>query len=284
MLHGSPSRTSRFSWWTKVATDEQPPRVGRVRIESHEVCSPLVHPHHDGVRLAHLSDLHLFADVRPRRLLRMVELVNARNPDFALLTGDYVNATVRALPRLTDALSRLEVPTWAVLGNHDHWANAGRVETALADSGVRVLRNAHQTLPMRGAPLHLIGVDDHRSGHADPHAAFDGLPAHGTRLVFTHDPNATDALHGRGAALVLAGHTHGGQIRLPRLTERIARRIGVKYLAGFFPVGDGWLYVNRGLGAALPLRVAAPMEIAFITLRTSRPLPSTAAEPRRLSA
>lgn len=245
----------------------QPLKVARVAIEDHEVASRLVHPSHDGVRLAHLSDLHVSADVRPRRLLRMVELVNQRKPDFVLLTGDYVNITVRALPRLIDALSRLSVPAWGVLGNHDHWADAVRVETALWRSGVRVLRNASATFELRGAPLHLVGIDDHRTGHADPEAAFRGVPALGTRLVITHDPNAVDALCGRGAALVLAGHTHGGQIRLPRLTESIARRIGVKYLAGFFPVGEGWLYVNRGLGAAVPVRWAAPREIAFMTLR-----------------
>lgn len=241
--------------------------MARVAIEDHEVSSRLVHPSHDGVRLAHLSDLHVSADVRPRRLLRMVELVNERRPDFALLTGDYVNVTVRALPRLIEALSRLAVPAWGVLGNHDHWADAERVESALARSGICVLRNASATFELRGAPLHLVGIDDHRTGHADAEAAFHGVPAHGTRLVITHDPNAADALRGRGAALVLAGHTHGGQIRLPRLTEGIARRIGVKYLAGFFPVGEGWLYVNRGLGAAVPVRWAAPMEIAFMTLR-----------------
>jgi predicted MPP superfamily phosphohydrolase len=244
-------------------------RLASVAIENHEVASRLVHPCHDGLRLAHLSDLHVSANLPARRLLRMVELVNARRPDFALLTGDYVNLTVRALPRLVDALSRLEVPSWGVLGNHDHWADAARVTAALERSGVRVLRNSSSTLEVFGAPLHLVGVDDYRTGHADAAMAFEGLPVLGTRLVLTHDPNAADALHGRGAALVLAGHTHGGQIRLPRVTEGIARWIGVKYLAGFFRVGDGWLYVNRGLGAVVPLRVAAPRELAFITLRAA---------------
>ncbi len=241
--------------------------MARVSVEVHEVSSRLIHPRHDGVRLAHLSDLHVAADLRPRRLVRMVELINEQQPDFALLSGDYVNVTVRGLPRLIEALSRLTVPAWGVLGNHDHWTDAARVERALARSGVRVLRNASATLDLRGAPLHLVGIDDHRTGHADPEAAFQGVPDHGTRLIITHDPNATDAVRERGAALVLAGHTHGGQVCLPRVTKSIARRIGVKYLSGFFPVGDGWLYVNRGLGAALPLRWAAPREIAFITLR-----------------
>jgi predicted MPP superfamily phosphohydrolase len=245
------------------------PRLGRVQVERHKVISPLVDARHDGLRIAHLTDLHVATAIRPRRLQRCIELVNAARPDLVVFTGDYVCSSVRSLPLLEEALARLEVPAWATLGNHDHWAGAGAVIAALERAGVRVLVNAHETLPVRGAPLHLVGIDDHHSGHADPEAAFAKVGSGGTRLVLTHDPNAADAAARHGAALVLAGHTHGGQICLPRVTERIARRVGVKYLGGFFRVGETLLYVNRGLGAAVPVRLAAPMEIAFLALRSA---------------
>lgn len=257
-------------------TDSRPrrqPRLGRVRIEQHEVRSSLVDPCHDGVVLAHLSDIHIANGLRPRRLLRAIELVNQLRPEAVLLTGDYVCASSRPAPQLAEALRRLEVPAWATLGNHDYWSGARQVVEALESAGIRVLCNSHDSLELRGAPLRLIGVDDHRTGHADAEAAFAGLGPGGTRVVLTHDPNAADALGGRGAALVLAGHTHGGQIRLPGLTAGIARRIGVKYLAGFYELGPTMLYVNRGLGAAVPLRFAAPMEIAFLTLRRAAERP-----------
>ncbi len=229
--------------------------------------SRLVDPRHDGVRLAHLSDIHAGGRLRPRRLLKVIDLVNRMRPDAVVLTGDYVCASSRPIPLLIEAFRRLEVPAWATLGNHDYWTGAELVVQALEQAGVRVLRNASDALEIGGAPLRLVGIDDHRTGHADATGAFRGVGAGGTRLVLTHDPNVADKLEGRGVALVLAGHTHGGQIRLPRLTEQIARRIGVKYLAGFFQLDETLLYVNRGLGAAVPVRLAAPMEIAFFTLR-----------------
>jgi predicted MPP superfamily phosphohydrolase len=244
-----------------------------VRLEEHEVRSRLIDPLHDGVRIAHLSDIHAATGLRPRRLLRAIEEVNRVRPDVVVLTGDYVCASSRPIPLLIEALRRLEVPAWATLGNHDYWTGHELVVAALGEAGVKVLRNEHETIELGGAPLHLIGVDDHRTGHADVPRAFAGVPTGGTRLVLTHDPNVVDALHGREAALVFAGHTHGGQIRLPGLTAGIARRIGVRYLSGFFLVGETLLYVNRGLGAAVPVRLAAPMEIAFFTLRRSLPDP-----------
>jgi predicted MPP superfamily phosphohydrolase len=254
--------------------------LGRVRLEEHEIVSRLVEPCHDGVRLAHLSDLHLAAGLRPRRLLRAIELVNRLRPDLVLITGDFVCASVRPTDALSEALRHLRVPAWATLGNHDYWSGAEQVERAVREGGVQVLRNSRATIELRGAPLHLIGVDDFRTGHSDVAAAFAGLEPGGTRVVLTHDPNVADDLVGHGAALIVAGHTHGGQIRVPGLTREIAKRIGVKYLAGFFQLGETRLYVNRGLGAAVPLRLAAPMEIALLTLRTARLEP---AEPTRLA-
>jgi predicted MPP superfamily phosphohydrolase len=275
-LRRGPARKSLSVAMPLRKTTRRSRPLGRIRLEEHEARSPLVDARHDGVRLVHLSDIHAAGPLRPRRLHRAVELANALRPHAVLLTGDYVCASARPAALIADALGRLEVPAWATLGNHDHWSGAARVAAALESAGVRVLRNAHDALLLQGAPLHLIGVDDHRTGHADPEAAFAGVGPAGTRVVLTHDPNAADALAGRGAALVLAGHTHGGQIRLPGVTAGIARRIGIKYLSGFFELGPTLLYVNRGLGAAVPLRIAAPMEVALLTLRRAAEKPQIA--------
>ncbi|MHB8419485.1 MAG: metallophosphoesterase [Myxococcales bacterium] len=224
-------------------------------------------PRLDGVRLAHLSDVHVSALARPRLLWRAVERIGQSGAELVLLTGDYVCASLRALPRLTEALAKLGLPAVATLGNHDHWAGAREVTAALFEAGIRVLQNQHLTLELRGAPLHVIGVDDGTTRHADAERAFHGVPKIGLRVALTHDPRQADRLAPRGAQLILAGHTHGGQIDVPGVTRRIMRRRGFHYLGGEYRVGSSLLYVSRGLGATIPVRLRAPSEVAVLTLR-----------------
>jgi len=234
----------------------------------HEVHSPRIHAALDGVRIGQISDIHVRTGVVPRRLHQAVEVMNALRPDFVVLTGDYVCLSPRPLPALTEALKALKVPAYATLGNHDHWSDAKKVRRALADAGVDVLTNEHRVLRVRDGRLHLVGVDDSVTRHHDPEAAFKGVPEGATRVVLSHDPKSADFLHRYGPALILSGHTHGGQVFFRKLTPYISERIGIKYLAGFFDVHGAKLYVTRGLGASLPVRYRAPMEVAHLTLRS----------------
>ncbi len=221
----------------------------------------------DGVRIAHLSDVHVSALTRPRLLERAVRRIAECGAELALLTGDYVCLSPKPLPRLAEALRRLAVPSLATLGNHDHWAGAEAVERALVSAGIDVLRNEHRTVLLRGAPLHVVGIDDGSTRHADIERAFASVPADGLRVALTHDPRQADRAAPLGAALILAGHTHGGQVNVPVITRRLMRRRGFDRLGGEYRVGDALLYVSRGLGASLPVRLRAPSEIAILTLR-----------------
>lgn len=248
------------------------PTAGRVQLCDHLVASPLVHPAHDGLKIGHLSDLHVVTGIKPRRLLRAIAHVNAQKPDLVMLTGDYVCISTRSLPRLTAALKTLTVKAYATLGNHDHYAGAEKVRAALTAAGVTVLSNDSTTVMHQGEPLHIVGIDDEVTGHADPGKAFKDVPSGGTRIVLAHYPRTVRNVAGNRAALVLSGHTHGGQIcvpKMPAFTRRLMKGLGAPYLAGFYLVGEMVLYVNRGLGAAVPLRVAAPMEVALLTLRNT---------------
>ncbi len=234
----------------------------------HEVSSARIHPSLEGLRIVHVSDIHVRTGVRPRALHRAVELINSLEPDLILLTGDYVCFSPRPVRQLTDAFCHLEAPAFATLGNHDHWSGADAVRDALERAGVDVLVNEHRAVGFGDARVHLIGVDDSITGHHDPERAFDGVPKDATRVVLAHDPGFADSLAPWRPALVLSGHTHGGQIYLRGLTPYVSRRLGVKYLAGFFEVDGAVLYVNRGLGASVPVRLGAPSEIAHLTLRS----------------
>jgi uncharacterized protein len=246
------------------ATVPKPPALAE-----HQVVSVRIHPSVDGLRIGQLSDIHVRTGIKPRRLHLAVEMLNALKPDIVALTGDYVCISARPLPQLTEALKRLEAPAYATLGNHDHWCGAGKVRLALERAGVDVLVNEHRALHGRAGKLYVVGVDDSVTRHHNPEAAFAGVPEDATRVVLSHDPRSADFLHTYSPAVILSGHTHGGQVFFRGLTPFLSAKVGIKYLSGFFQVGGAVLYVNRGLGASVPVRFRVPMEVAHLTLRSA---------------
>jgi predicted MPP superfamily phosphohydrolase len=178
-----------------------------------------------------------------------------------------------------EQLAGLRAPSVvATLGNHDYFTSAAELGRALTSHGYDLLRNRHTTTLVRGAPLHLIGVDDPVTRHHDLDASFVCVPAGGTRVVLCHCPEQAPGLAERGADLVLSGHTHGGQIFVPGLTDRIIRRMGRRYRRGFYTLpGTGTgrvratrLYVTPGIGfSGVRVRVGdgTRAEVALFTLR-----------------
>jgi predicted MPP superfamily phosphohydrolase len=243
------------------------------RLSRHEVPIAGLPASLDGMTIGHLSDVHVQRMVRPRHLDRAVELLNELAPDLTFLTGDYVCFHPGAIPRLQLSLSRLQVPhaPVAVLGNHDHWCDGPGIRRVMEDIGIRVLQNEHTHVEVRGEEMVVVGVDDARTNRADPDRAFASAPASDLPvLALTHDPRAAADIARFDPALILAGHTHGGQINLGRLTHQMAARMGHHHLEGFFELGErSRLFVNRGLGASVPLRVNAPPEVAVLVLRTA---------------
>ena len=260
-----------------AAAIEKAPRRRRVRlppkVSRHEVPIAGLPPRLDGMTIGHLSDVHVQRMVRPRHLDRAVDLINELAPDLTFLTGDYVCFHPGAIPRLANSLARLQVPhrPVAVLGNHDHWCDGPAIRRVLEDIGVAVLQNEHTHVEVRGERLLVVGVDDGRTRRADPVRAFaEAPPSPHPVLALTHDPRTAQEMAPFGPALILAGHTHGGQINVGRLTHRMAARMGHHHLEGFFELGErSRLFVNRGLGASLPLRVNAPPEVALLVLRSA---------------
>ncbi len=214
-------------------------------------------PRHDGVRIAHLSDLHVGRVTGKRRIREAVELANAAAADLIVMTGDFVTYAKRELALLEDQLVGLLAPrVFAVLGNHDYYCDGKRVAEILDGHGYEVLRNESITVDVRGAPLHVIGIDDPVTYNHDLDVAFAGIPGHGTRVVLCHGPELANKIAKRGADLILSGHTHGGQIFLKGITDKIVEKIGLRYLSGFYEIEQSWLYVTPGIGSSsVPLRV-----------------------------
>jgi predicted MPP superfamily phosphohydrolase len=117
---------------------------------------------------------------------------------------------------------------------------------------VEVLRNERTIVAMRGGRLlQVVGVDDGVTGHHDVARAFDGVADPRRALALTHDPRTANAIAQRGAGLILAGHTHGGQLHVPVVTKAVLQLAGMVYIAGWYRLGRARLYVNAGVGSSV---------------------------------
>lgn len=260
------------------------PEVARARsrrfdpeVTNLEITVPGLDPGHDGLRIAHLTDIHVGLVTPDRVIRRAVALANAAKPDLVALTGDFASRGRDQLDKMPEVLAGLEAPAFATLGNHDFWVDPRGVTRHLESLGYAVLRNEHTVVRVRGHELTVVGVDDGMTGHDDVPRAFRGIRPSGTRIALIHTPHTADLLPPNGGLLALAGHTHGGQVVIPWLTFAVLRNaLGEQYIRGHYVVNGNPLYVSRGVGMTGPrLRIGSPTEVAVLTLRTAK-----AREPR----
>lgn len=245
---------------------EARPKKRKPRVEVRRFAGPIEHAEAlTHLRVAHLTDLH-FGRVTPLAVQQhAVELANEAQPDLVVITGDFVCHSQLYLDSMMETLGKLDAPTVAVLGNHDYWSGAGEVERALRRGGIEVLKNQHTTITLRHQPMQIVGLDDAYTGHADRERAVKGLRRDVASLGLSHIAEEADWLWSRGVPLVLAGHTHAGQVTLARLHElALGRLVGHKYVHGLYGQrrargadhSPGAVYVGAGIGAAvMPLRL-----------------------------
>ncbi len=242
----------------------------------------------EGLTIAQLSDLH--AGLGSREAVRaLVGRVNALQPDIVVLTGDYVRDRRRDAGPIAEELGALRprLGVYAVLGNHDVWQGAEDITAQLEGAGLRVLRDEAVRVPLGEAGLWLIGLDDLGiSGWGDrslslgdlagiwrPQVArLDGLlgrmPPGEPRILLMHNPDFNEFLATQRLDLALSGHTHGGQIRLPWIGAPVMPSVmGQKYVGGWAQGGAAPVYVNRGAGANVNVRLNARPEVTLLTLR-----------------
>jgi uncharacterized protein len=230
----------------------------------------------DGLRVALLADLHAGAPhVDDAKVAAVVAAINAERPDVVLLLGDYViqgvvGGTFMAPERIAAHLGALRAPlgVWAVLGNHDHWLDGGRVTRALTAAGIRVLENEAARVDRGGRSLWLAGIDDLWTARPDVDRALAMVADDGPVLLFTHNPDLFPRVPAR-VALTLAGHTHGGQVDLPLLGPLVVPSDhGARYADGHVVEDGRHLFVSHGVGTSiLPVRFRVPPEIVVLTLR-----------------
>jgi predicted MPP superfamily phosphohydrolase len=227
----------------------------------------------EGLTVAQISDVHHSSFMSAERIAEIVDAVNGLGADVVVLTGDYVSYSPYYIAGAAEALGRLRAPqgVFAVLGNHDFWNNADEVTRALAREGIEVLRNAHTRLESRGDAVVLAGIDDLTVRAADLDRALRGADPRRVRLLLSHNPGIVRRAALRAVDLVLAGHTHGGQVHVPLIGAPSVYGYPKQYVRGLARLGGTQIYVNRGLGTVIvPVRVGSCPEISVFTLRRSR--------------
>jgi predicted MPP superfamily phosphohydrolase len=235
----------------------------------------------DGVRIAQISDIHFEQYTEPDFLRHVVDQVNRLAPDLVVLTGDFISEGpmpkaygAKSSYRCAEILTGIDCPgRWCVLGNHDAVVDPTMVTDALETHGLPVLANAHVPFERNGARLWIGGVKDIGESDPDLHLATPrGLQtASEPVILLAHEPDYADRVvkHG-GVDLMLSGHTHGGQVRLPLIGALYTPLLGRKYIEGMFHLQNGLhLYVNRGIGAVgVPFRLDCRPELTLLTLRS----------------
>ncbi|MFI5216861.1 MAG: metallophosphoesterase [Candidatus Limnocylindria bacterium] len=250
-------------------------RVARTRVP---VAIPGLAPALDGLRVVQISDLHIGNGLQGERLTRMVERTNALSPDLIVITGDIFDFDPAfiddGLRRLAQLKARCGV--YAILGNHDVYTGTERVVAGFAAlaPGIRLLRDEIVKLPLP-EPLYLAGVEDPGpdwSARGLELPAIERLagerPGDGPTLLLVHRPEAFPQAARLGFPLVLAGHTHGGQLALPTPGGpwNLARTV-TRFTRGRYQLESSTLYVTRGVGVGGPaLRVNCSREITTLEL------------------
>jgi hypothetical protein len=237
----------------------------------------------DGLHIVQLSDIHLDEFTEPFFLRHAIDTINGLKPDVVVLTGDYVtyelasrDFALRSANQCGELLSELQCSQrYAILGNHDFLLGEKVVASALTMHGIPVLKNAYLPIERSGGRIWLAGLDDPLFGDPDPDAAIPLSIRHQPDepvILLCHEPDYADELlaqpAGKAVDLMLSGHTHGGQVRLPFIGGIHLPPEGKKYVEGWFQLGAMQLHVNRGLGTVgVPFRFNCPPEITSMKLR-----------------
>ena len=230
----------------------------------------------EGFRITQLTDLHAGDAVPFTYLRRVVEEVKKAKPDLVVVTGDLVNHNLESVEPISKLLAEIEVPVIASLGNHDYdisTASVGRpariadaLEASLVPLGITLLRNRATALTHPDGRLWFVGLEDIWSGRFFPQLAFAGVDVREPTIALSHNPDTAMELDGYGVQWILAGHTHGGQVRLPGVGALVMNVQNTQFQQGRFALPHSTLYVSRGVGYLKQIRVFCRPEVPTFVL------------------
>jgi predicted MPP superfamily phosphohydrolase len=228
------------------------------------------------LNVVHITDLHADVFTTAEKMDRYIQLVNEATPDLVIFTGDLITEGIGHVQEGAEALQKINSTygVYAVIGDHDYWAGSDNIVDALEERGIRVLENENIQIDHNGTPISIAGVTEIYSYNLERsqlQQLINSTPNDGIKIVSSHQ--ASDRLiefsKESGTDLLLAGHTHGGQVRIPVFFYPFtAVRSETPYVKGHWTLGNMLLNVNSGLGFTLsPVRYNAPAQVSVITVR-----------------
>lgn len=226
----------------------------------------------NGFKIVHISDLHNaeFGDGQKD----LIDKIEAQDADIIVITGDMIDSRRTDVDKAVELITGLgnKIPVYYVTGNHESRVREyNELESKLIENGVTVLKNESVKIEKDSSFINVIGVDDPSFGMSanDIFHTVSELKTDGYDVLLSHRPELFETYCESGAELVLCGHAHGGQVRIPFIGGIVAPNQGLfpEYTAGSYKSGSTEMIVSRGLGnSIIPLRVNNPPELVVITL------------------
>ena len=223
------------------------------------------------LRVVQLTDIHAGIFMTREMMGRYVDQVIALKPDLFVLTGDYISNSTAFFPGFVEEMARVQsrYGTFATMGNHEHWCGELSYYRDLFERhGIRLLQNAHQVIQTDQNTFAVAGIDDLRWGQPDLDAALRGLKPNLPVLLLSHRPEIFPKAAEHRIPLTLAGHYHGGQVKLSLPGGDVSlAHLRTPYPEGHYRINASHLYVSRGIGTTFtPVRLNAPPEVTLFKL------------------
>jgi uncharacterized protein len=248
---------------------------GPVRLVRRKVFLPSLPPRLDGLRILHFADAHLWHLIRLPDLKRALRLAPRGHYDMVCVTGDLVD-DMRQLPDALRLIADLEAPLghYACLGNHEHARGLNRALDAFERGPVHLLRTSARELVHRGQPFVLAGIDDlramprlrqHDFYREQVNGAMQGASSETPSILLSHRPSVLPFAAAAGVDLVLAGHTHGGQLAIAGRSI-LTLNGSARWAWGLYRYGPSVMHVTCGLGQWFPFRLGCPCELVLLEL------------------